>query len=88
MKVTLARLLGVACSNWDRQGAAAREVSEALAATDLPLFRTRIPQSRRVPGAALAKRPVVLSAPSSSVALAYRDLAGEVRAAYARLARS
>jgi chromosome partitioning protein len=75
---TDARLLGVACSNWDKQGSAAREVAEALAATDLPLFDTRIPFSRRVPRATLTKRPVVLSAPNSTVALAYRDLAAEV----------
>lgn len=79
---TDARLLGVACSNWDRQGAAAREVSEALAATDLPLFKTRIPFSRRVPSATLAKRPVVLSNPTSAVAEAYRTLAGEVARTY------
>jgi chromosome partitioning protein len=79
---TDARLLGVACSNWDKQGAAAREVSEALAATDLPLFKTRIPFSRRVPSATLAKRPVVLSNPTSTVAEAYRTLAGEVARTY------
>ena len=81
---TEARLLGVACSNWDRQGAAAREVAEALEATNLPLFRTRIPYSRRVPSAALAKRPVVLSAPTSTIARAYRDLTDEVQQAYAQ----
>lgn len=81
---TEARLLGVACSNWDKQGAAAREVSEALAATDLPLFETRIPFSRRVPSATLAKRPVVLSNPSSPVAEAYRSLAAEVTRSYTR----
>ncbi len=79
---TEARLLGVACSNWDKQGAAAREVSEALAATDLPLFQTRIPFSRRVPSATLAKRPVVVSNPSSPVAEAYRSLAAEVTSKY------
>jgi chromosome partitioning protein len=79
---TDARLLGVACSNWDKQGAAAREVSEALAATDLPLFRTRIPFSRRVPSATLAKRPVVLSNPTSPVAQAYRSLAAELTRTY------
>ncbi|HEY2298032.1 MAG TPA: ParA family protein [Jatrophihabitans sp.] len=81
-ETTSATLLGVACSNWDKQGAAAREVSEALAATDLPLFDTRIPFSRRVPSATLAKRPVVLAAPNSTVAGAYRSLADEVRATY------
>jgi chromosome partitioning protein len=79
---TEARLLGVACSNWDKHGAAAREVSEALSATDLPLFTTRIPFSRRVPSATLAKRPVVLSNPSSPVATAYRSLAAEVTRTY------
>jgi chromosome partitioning protein len=75
---TNAQLLGVVCSNWDKHGAAAREVSDALAATDLPLFTTRIPYSRRVPSSTLAKRPVVLSAPRSAVAEAYRALATEV----------
>ena len=79
---TTARLLGVACTNWDKQGSAAREVAEALAATELPLFQTRIPFSRRVPAAALAKRPVVLSNPTSPVAVAYQDLAAEILAAY------
>ena len=79
---TEARLLGVACANWDKQGAAAREVSEALAATDLPLFDTRVPFSRRVPSATLAKRPVVLSHPTSPVAEAYRSLAAEITRTY------
>ncbi len=79
---TQARLLGVACSNWDKHGAAAREVSEALAATDLPLLKTRIPFSRRVPSATLAKRPVVLSNPTSPVAEAYRSLAAELTSTY------
>jgi chromosome partitioning protein len=79
---TAAVLLGVVCSNWDNQGAAAREVANALAGTTLPLFQTRIPYSRRVPSSTLAKRPVVLAAPTSTVALAYRTLADEVLAAY------
>jgi chromosome partitioning protein len=79
---TTAELLGVACSNWDKHGAAAREVSDALAAADLPLFTTRIPYSRRVPSSTLDKRPVVLSAPKSSVAEAYRTLATEVTDRY------
>jgi chromosome partitioning protein len=79
---TEARLLGVVCSSWDKQGAAAREVSDALAATDLPLFTTRIPFSRRVPSATLAKRPVVLSNPTSPVAQAYRSLAAELASTY------
>lgn len=54
---------------------AAREVAEALEGTDLPVFDTRIPLSRRVPSSTLDKRPVVLSAPSSSVAEAYVALA-------------
>lgn len=83
-ETTEARLLGVVCANWDKQGSAAREVADALAATDLPLFDTRIPFSRRVPRATLAKRPVVLSAPNSPVALAYRDLAAEVTRRYKR----
>ena len=58
------------------------EVVEALAATDLPVLATRVPLSRRVPSATLAKRPVVLTAPTSSVAEAYRALTDEVLASY------
>ena len=79
---TNASLLGVLCSNWDRQGAAAREVAQALAQTQLPIFDTRIPFSRRVASATLAKRPVTLSAPTSSVAQAYVSLTDEILTAY------
>jgi len=79
---TSAKLLGVVCSNWDRTGAAAREVAAALAETNLPIFTTRIPFSRRVASAALAKRPVVLRAPRSPVAMAYFSLADEALTAY------
>lgn len=79
---TQARLIGVACSLWDKEGRAAKEVVGALEGTDLPLLQTRIPLSRRVPSSTLAKRPVVLTAPSSSVAQAYTALADEVLAAY------
>jgi chromosome partitioning protein len=79
---TVARLVGVACSLWDKEGRAAREVMSALEGTDLPLLPTRIPLSRRVPSSTLAKRPVVLSAPTSPVALAYAALADDVRTAY------
>ena len=79
---TSAVLLGVACSLWDKEGRAAREVVGALEGTDLPVLQTRIPLSRRVPSATLAKRPVVLSAPSSAVAQAYAALADELLAAH------
>ena len=82
---TSAQLIGVACSLWDREGRAAREVVGALEGTDLPLLETRIPLSRRVPSATLAKRPVVLGAPTSAVAQAYAALTDEVLASYARL---
>ncbi len=78
---TDAVLLGVACAVWDPYGRAARAVAGALESTGLPLFTTRVPQSRRVPSSTLAKRPVVLSAPSSPVARAYLALADEVLAA-------
>ena len=84
---TQARLIGVACSLWDKDGKAAREVVTALEGTELPLMRTRIPMSRRVPSSTLAKRPVVLSAPTSPVAVAYAELADDVLAAYGRLPR-
>ena len=84
---TEARLVGVACSLWDRQGRAAREVSDALDGTGLPLLATRIPLSRRVPSATLRQRPVVLTAPTSTVAQAYAALADEVLAAAARPAQ-
>ena len=82
---TVARLLGVACSLWDKEGRAAREVMGALEGTGLPLLPTRIPLSRRVPSSTLAKRPVVLSAPTSPVAEAYAELAGDVLTAYEAL---
>jgi chromosome partitioning protein len=84
---TRAELVGVACSLWDREGRAAREVFGALEGTDLPVLTTRIPLSRRVPSGALAKRPVVLTAPSSPVALAYTSLADEVLASYSEKVR-
>lgn len=74
---TTATLLGVACSNWDG-GFAAREVTDALARTGLPMLGTRIPFSRRVASSALAKQPVVLRASGSPVAQAYVRLADEV----------
>ncbi len=79
---TDAVLLGAVCSNWDAAGAAARGVAEALEGTDLELFDTRIPFSRRVPSSTLAKRPVVLAYPNSSVAQAYQQLSDEVIARY------
>lgn len=79
---TQAQLIGLACSLWDKDGKAAREVLGALEETGLPLLPTRIPVSRRVPTATLAKRPVVLSNPSSSVAVAYRTLTDDVLSAY------
>jgi chromosome partitioning protein len=85
---TQARLVGVACSLWDKDGKAAREVIGAIEDTDLPLLPTRIPVSRRVPSATLAKRPVVLSAPTSPVAVAYRALTQDVLDAYARTVTS
>jgi chromosome partitioning protein len=79
---TTAQLVGVACSLWDKEGRAAKEVLGALEGTDLPLLPTRIPLSRRVPSSTLAKRPVVLSAPTSPVALAYEALTADVLSAY------
>ena len=84
---TTAQLVGVACSLWDAGGKAAREVVGALEGTDLPLLPTRVPLSRRVPSATLAKRPVVLSHPGSSVAAAYTALAADVLSAYEGLPR-
>ena len=79
---TSAVLIGVACSLWDKEGRAAREVAGALEDTDLPVLATRIPLSRRVPSSTLSKRPVALSAPTSAVAQAYVALADELLAAY------
>jgi chromosome partitioning protein len=81
---TEAVFLGAVCANWDATGAAARDVAAALDSTSLPIFQTRIPTSRRVPSSTLAKRPVVLSHPSSTVALAYLALAAEVLARYGK----
>jgi chromosome partitioning protein len=80
---TTAVLLGAACSLWDKDAKAARDVLGAMEGTDIPVFQTRIPLSRRVPSSTLAKRPVVLSAPTSAVATAYAELTDEVLAAYA-----
>jgi chromosome partitioning protein len=82
---TSAVLVGVACVAWDKEGRAAREVLAALEGTGLPLLETRVPTSRRVPTSTLAKRPVVLSAPSSPVACAYLALADEVLTSAERL---
>jgi len=82
---TEAELLGVVCGNWDKEGAAARQVDEALHGTTLPIFDTRIPFSRRVPAATLAKRPVVVNSPKSTVAEAYRALADEVLTRYGKV---
>jgi chromosome partitioning protein len=82
---TSAVLVGVACAVWDQHGRAAREVAGALDGTGLPLLRTRVPLSRRVPTSTLAKRPVVLSAPYSPVATAYLALADEVLTATERI---
>lgn len=81
---TDAELLGAVCASWDARSAAAREVAEALSGTAVQLFDTRIPTSRRVPSATLAKRPVVLSHPRSSVAEAYTDLADEILTRYGK----
>src|SRR4051794_21431241 len=75
---TSAVLLGAACSAWDKSGRAARQVLEALKATGVPLMRTMVPLSRRVPSSTLDKQPVVLASPTSPVASAYRALADEV----------
>jgi chromosome partitioning protein len=75
---TSAVLLGAACSAWDKGGRAARQVLEALQGTHVPLMRTMVPLSRRVPSSTLDKLPVVLAAPTSPVASAYRALADEV----------
>ena len=82
---TSAVLIGVACAAWDQQGRAARQVAGALDDTDLPMLETRVPLSRRVPTSTLAKRPVVLSHPTSPVASAYLALADEVLAAAERV---
>ena len=79
---TTARFLGAACVNWDRHSAAAREVSAALAGTDLPLFATQVPTSRRVASSTLAQVPVVLRAPSSPVAAGFTALTDEIVTAY------
>jgi chromosome partitioning protein len=78
-------LVGVACAVWDQHGRAAREVAGALEGSGLPLLRTRIPMSRRVPTSTLTKRPVLLSCPTSPVASAYLTLADEVLAAAERV---
>src|SRR3954454_8537417 len=75
---TSAVFLGAASSTWDKAGRAARQVLEALQATGVPLMRTMVPLSRRVPSSTLDKLPVVITSPTSPVASAYRALAAEV----------
>jgi chromosome partitioning protein len=82
---TSAVLVGVACAVWDQHGRAAREIAGALEGTDLPLLKTRVPLSRRVPTSTLSKRPVLLSHPTSPVSSAYLALADEVLAAAERI---
>jgi chromosome partitioning protein len=82
---TSAVFLGAACSAWDEGGRAARQVLEALQSTGVPLMRTMVPLSRRVPSGTLDKLPVVLAAPTSPVASAYRALAEEVRSTAERM---
>ncbi|MFP5372177.1 MAG: ParA family protein [Actinomycetes bacterium] len=82
---TSAVLVGVACAVWDHRGRAAREVAGALEGSGLPLLRTRVPLSRRVPTSTLVKRPVLLSSPTTPVAAAYLALADEVLAAAERV---
>jgi chromosome partitioning protein len=82
---TSAVLVGVACAVWDRHGGAARQVAGALHSSDLPLFETRIPLSRRIPTSTLVRLPVVLSQPASPVAQAFMALADEVLAATERI---
>jgi chromosome partitioning protein len=84
---TEASFLGAVCANWDATGAAARDVAAALASTKLPIFDIRVPASRRVPSATLAKRPVALSQPNTAVSQAYRDLTAEVLTRYSAIAR-
>jgi chromosome partitioning protein len=81
---TSAVFLGAACAAWDKAGRAARQVLEALEGTGLPLMQTRVPTSRRVPSSTLDKRPVILSAPTSPAAVAFRALADEVLTAAER----
>src|SRR3954467_15009794 len=82
---TSAVLVGAACALWDRHGRAAREVVGALEGTGLPILETRVPMSRRVVTSTLAKRPIVLSYPTSPAASAYVELADEVLATAERI---
>jgi chromosome partitioning protein len=81
---TSAVFLGAACTAWDKAGRAARQVLEALEGTGLPLMQSRVPVSRRVPSSTLDKRPIILSAPTSPAAVAFRALADEVLTAAER----
>jgi chromosome partitioning protein len=82
-ELTDARLLGVVCALYDKTGAEDRAVMDALRQTDLPLLEPYIPTSKRVASGALRQRPVVLSAPNSTGAAAYHQLADTILAAMA-----
>ena len=73
-QLTPARFLGVVCALYDRTGAEDRDVMAALQHAGLHVFDPYIPVSKRVASSALRQRPVVLAAPASPGAIAYRLL--------------
>jgi chromosome partitioning protein len=77
------RLLGVLITQYDRRTAMHRKSVEELRGalgTRYPVLDTVVPQGIRAQEAAAAQRPVLHFDAASSVAQAYRQLAGEVLA--------
>lgn len=74
------RMLGVLLANTHLDRASERRQIAELARSGLPLLTTVIPSSARVGAALAAFCPIVVHAPKSTVAAAFRELAAEIRA--------
>jgi chromosome partitioning protein len=72
-------MVGVIATMATRRLVLEREVLEAAAALEVPLFRTRIPRSVRFAEAPAHGRPLVRWLPEHPGAAAYRRLAEEVQ---------
>jgi chromosome partitioning protein len=81
-EATRVRLLGVLVVNADRRWRTTREYGEHLAALaledEIELFEVTVPRHQPVTEHARYGRPTTLLRPRSTVARAYRSLAGEV----------
>jgi chromosome partitioning protein len=75
------RVLGALIGNTQLRRATERRQVALMHEAGLPILATTIPSSARVGQAAEAHCPVIVQAPSSPIAAAFRELAGEVEAA-------